>query len=46
MSARKLGRLAGLVFVLVAILGGAGGQVAAGVESSSLRVTTQVIDWE
>lgn len=45
MSARKLGRLAGLVFVLAAMFGGAGAQHAADDSASSARVTTQIIDW-
>ena len=36
MSARKLGRLAGLVFVLVAVIGG--GSVGAGAASAKPRV--------
>jgi hypothetical protein len=49
MSARKLGRLAGLVFVLAAILGGTGSaalgaqHVAGGPQAA--QVTIQVIDW-
>jgi len=44
MSARKLGRLAGLVFVLAAILGGLGAQHAVGSEQA-VRVTNQTIEW-
>ncbi len=46
MSARKLGRLAGLVFVLAAVFGGVGFQQAASVSaSSSAPVTNGIIDW-
>lgn len=49
MSARKLGRLAGLVFVLVAVLGGTG-SAAFGAQNgtggdSAVQVTEGVIDW-
>jgi hypothetical protein len=44
MSARKLGRLAGLVFVLAAILGGLGAQHAVGSEQA-VQFTNQTIDW-
>ncbi|MFL6115085.1 MAG: hypothetical protein ACJ786_27625 [Catenulispora sp.] len=49
MSARKLGRLAGLVFVLAAFLGGvgaAGAEHAAGGESAAAKAVTLSIDWE
>ena len=48
MSARKLSRLAGLVFVLAAILGGAGsaGQDAQHMSSDrAVELTNQSIDW-
>jgi hypothetical protein len=44
MSARKLSRFAGLVFVLAAILGGLGAQHAADSEQA-VRFTSQTIDW-
>jgi hypothetical protein len=46
MSARKLGRLAGLVFVLAAMLGGVGAQHAVDGGASAAKVTSQIIDWE
>ena len=49
MSARKLGRLAGLVFVLAAILGGVGAAGAAHVSegpAAATQVTFLTIDWE
>jgi hypothetical protein len=46
MSARKLGRLAGLVFVLTALLGGAGAGFAASDSAPAAQVTSQIIiDW-
>jgi hypothetical protein len=46
MSARKLGRLAGLVFVLAAILGGVSAQHHDGAaQQSAVQATTQVLDW-
>jgi hypothetical protein len=48
MSARKLGRLAGLVFVLAAILGGTGSAALGAQHAASeeaVQVTTQVVDW-
>ena len=46
MSASKLGRLAGLVFVLAAILGGVSAQQHSdGVEASAAQATAEVIDW-
>jgi hypothetical protein len=45
MSARKLGRLAGLVFVLAAILGGVSAQHAAGDNATAAQSTNLIIDW-
>ncbi|NMO56556.1 hypothetical protein HH310_35940 [Actinoplanes sp. TBRC 11911] len=46
MSARKLGRLAGLVFVLAAILGGVSAQQHHdGAQPAAVQATTQVTDW-
>ncbi len=49
MSARKLGRLAGLVFVLAAVLGGisaASAEHAAGGPAASTQTQLLTIDWE
>lgn len=48
MFARKLGRLAGLVFVLAAVLGGVAAQHAAGdSDASAAPVYNQlIVDWE
>jgi|1186.fasta_scaffold100697_2 hypothetical protein len=49
MSARKLGRFAGLVFVLAAFLGGVGAasaEHAAGGESAAAKVVSLSIDWD
>jgi hypothetical protein len=50
MSARKLGRLAGLVFVLAAIFGGAATGVvaehAAGGNTAIVQPTNLIIDWD
>lgn len=45
MSARKLGRFAGLVFVLVAVFGGVGAQHAATSSAEDATVTYLVVDW-
>jgi hypothetical protein len=45
MSARRLGRLAGLVFVLAAILGGVGANHTASDSATAVNPTTMVIDW-
>jgi hypothetical protein len=46
MSARKLGRLAGLVFVLAAILGGVSAQQHhEGAQGAAIQATTEIIDW-
>jgi len=45
MSARKLGRLAGLVFVLAAILGGVGAQHDSGDQATAAPTVSEVIDW-
>jgi hypothetical protein len=45
MSARKLGRLAGLVFVLAAILGGVGVQHHDGAQARAVQATTEIVDW-
>jgi hypothetical protein len=46
MSARKLGRLAGLVFVLAAILGGVSAQQHHnGAQPSAVEAVTQSVDW-
>lgn len=47
MSARKLGRLAGLVFALAAFLGGVGSaaQDAPRADVAAAPMTPQVIDW-
>nr|WP_296065908.1 hypothetical protein [uncultured Actinoplanes sp.] len=45
MSARKLGRWAGLVFVLAAILGGVGAQQHSGDQATAVQVTNQIVDW-
>jgi len=45
MSARKLGRLAGLVFVLAAILGGVAAQQSSGEHANAEQATTNIIDW-
>jgi hypothetical protein len=49
MSARKLGRLAGLVFVLAAFLGGAGAATvehSAGGTTAAVQAVSLSIDWE
>lgn len=45
MSARKLGRLAGLVLVLAAILGGVSAQHHEGAQDAAIQATTEIIDW-
>jgi hypothetical protein len=45
MSASKLGRFAGLVIVLVAILGVTGGELALGDSVSAVQETTDTIEW-
>lgn len=46
MSARKLGRLAGLVFVLAAILGGVSAQQHHdGAQTSAEQAVTLSVDW-
>jgi hypothetical protein len=46
MSARKLGRLAGLVFVLAAILGGVSTQQGTASSTDAVQMSGQIIvDW-
>ncbi|MEU4693199.1 hypothetical protein [Actinoplanes sp. NPDC023714] len=45
MSAKKLSRLAGLVLVLAAVLGGIAAGQTASEESSAVRYTTLDYDW-
>ena len=45
MSARRLSRLAGLVFVLAALLGGVGTQEAMGDGVAATGVSNQIVDW-
>ncbi|MFI1993231.1 hypothetical protein [Actinoplanes sp. NPDC020271] len=46
MFARKLGRLAGLVFVLAAIVGGTAGGVAYAADSSAVAYSTLDFNWD
>ena len=50
MSARKLGRLAGLVFVLAAVLGGSAAGVVAGQSAGGTTAVVEfsnlTIDWD
>ena len=46
MSARRLGRLAGLVFVLVAIVGGTAAGAAKSVDTSAVVCSTLEYIWD